>query len=162
MRGLRLQVSEPRNPPQVHKYWRRFVSKARQLPTPARRKRIGPVDVRVAATLRERRMALGLTLDEVATSIGLTAQQIHKYESAQNRIPAGRLNMLSQALGLPLAEFFDERPASPLPVSREEQLTQFAIVRLLRQVPDLEDQRLILSVVESIVSQLQRRTSGSG
>lgn len=105
-------------------------------------------------------MALGLTLDELATSIGLTAQQLHKYEAVQNRIPAGRLNMLSQALGLPLAEFFNDEPVASSDVSKAQQRTQFAIARLLRQVPDIEDQKLILSVVERIVSQLKRRSAG--
>ena len=64
-------------------------------------------DLHVGARLRERRIALGLTQQQLAELIGVTYQQAHKYETVSNRISAGRLYQLAQALGVDTNYFFD-------------------------------------------------------
>ena len=65
------------------------------------------VDRYVGNRILERRMILGLSLQQLAAMIGVTYQQAHKYERGLNRITAGRLYDIAQALAVPVAWFFD-------------------------------------------------------
>src|SRR4051794_1811541 len=67
-----------------------------------------PIDVRVGARLRLRRKMLGLSQEKLGDAIGLTFQQVQKYERGANRIGASRLYELSRALDVPVSFFFDE------------------------------------------------------
>ena len=71
------------------------------------RSRAQDVDRHVGARLRERRLMLGLTQQQMAELIGVTYQQTHKYETRINRISAGQLYQLAQALGVPIGYFYD-------------------------------------------------------
>ncbi len=65
------------------------------------------VDRFVGGRIRERRIMMGLTQQEMAELIGVTYQQAHKYERGINRVSAGRLFDIAQALGVPVSHFFD-------------------------------------------------------
>lgn len=65
------------------------------------------VDRFVGSRIRERRVMLGLTQQQMAELIGVTYQQAHKYERGVNRISAGRLFGIGNALGVPVTYFFD-------------------------------------------------------
>lgn len=69
-----------------------------------------PVDIHVGARVREQRKAKGLSQGELGDSLGLTFQQIQKYERGANRIGASRLYQLSCILGVPVTYFFDAMP----------------------------------------------------
>src|SRR3954464_14114401 len=66
-----------------------------------------PIDVRVGARLRLRRNMLGLSQGELGEAIGVTFQQVQKYERGANRIGASRLHELSRILDVPVTFFFD-------------------------------------------------------
>jgi transcriptional regulator with XRE-family HTH domain len=66
------------------------------------------VDRLVGARLKERRTMLGLSQDDLAQRIGITYQQLHKYENAVNRISASRLFLCAQELNAPIDYFFDD------------------------------------------------------
>jgi transcriptional regulator with XRE-family HTH domain len=70
-----------------------------------------PVDISVGGRLRQRRTLLGMSQDKLGRAVGLTFQQIQKYERGVNRIGASRLLQLSRVLGVPIAYFFDDVPA---------------------------------------------------
>ncbi len=61
----------------------------------------------VGTRIRERRVMLGLSQQQMADLIGVTYQQAHKYERGINRISAGRLYEIAQVLGVPVSYFFD-------------------------------------------------------
>jgi transcriptional regulator with XRE-family HTH domain len=65
------------------------------------------VDRHVGARVRERRIMLGLTQQQLADLIGVTYQQAHKYERGINRISAGRLYEISHVLSVPVNYFFE-------------------------------------------------------
>jgi transcriptional regulator with XRE-family HTH domain len=65
------------------------------------------IDRHVGARMRERRVMLGLTQQQMAELIGVTYQQAHKYEKGINRIAAGRLHNIAQALGVEVSYFFE-------------------------------------------------------
>jgi transcriptional regulator with XRE-family HTH domain len=78
--------------------------------TPRRRgvrSRAQDIDRHVGARMRERRIMLGLTQQEMADLIGVTYQQAHKYERGINRISAGRLFAVAQILGVDVGYFFE-------------------------------------------------------
>ncbi len=67
-----------------------------------------PVDVHVGRRVRLRRTLLGLSQEKLGQAIGLTFQQIQKYERGANRIGASRLFELSKVLDIPVSFFFDD------------------------------------------------------
>lgn len=71
-------------------------------------KRPHPIDVHVGGRVRLRRTMLGMSQDKLADSLGLTFQQIQKYEKGVNRIGASRVFEISRILGVPIQFFFDD------------------------------------------------------
>lgn len=69
--------------------------------------RANDTDRHVGARIRERRIMLGLSQQQMADLIGVTYQQAHKYERGINRISAGRLYEIAQVLGVPVSYFFE-------------------------------------------------------
>ncbi len=83
-----------------------------------------PVDVHVGARLRVRRTLLGMSQEKLGEAIGLTFQQVQKYERGANRIGSSRLYDLTRVLDVPVEYFFGDMPAevaaSSLPQGRRK------------------------------------------
>jgi len=71
-----------------------------------------PVDVHVGARLRQRRSLLGMTQTKLGDALGISFQQMQKYEKGTNRISSSRLYALSGTLDVPVEYFFDDMPAA--------------------------------------------------
>ncbi len=71
-----------------------------------------PVDVHVGARLRQRRTLLGMSQTTLGDAIGLTFQQMQKYEKGSNRISASRLFALTRVLDVSVEYFFDDMPTA--------------------------------------------------
>jgi transcriptional regulator with XRE-family HTH domain len=67
-------------------------------------------DLHVGAQVRKRRKALGMSQETLAKAVGLTFQQIQKYERGSNRISASKLHEIGHHLGMPIAYFFEGLP----------------------------------------------------
>ena len=67
-----------------------------------------PVDVHVGSRVKQRRIVLGMSQDKLAKELGLTFQQVQKYERGTNRIGASRLHDMSRILTVPVSFFFEE------------------------------------------------------
>jgi transcriptional regulator with XRE-family HTH domain len=81
-----------------------------------RRKRLppgvsNPVDIHVGGRLRQRRSLMGLSQEKLGDAVGLTFQQIQKYERGANRMGASRLFQFSQILKVPISFFFEGMPS---------------------------------------------------
>lgn len=70
-----------------------------------------PVDIHVGARVRLRRQLLSMSQKDLAAALGITFQQVQKFERGMNRIAAGRLHDMSRALDVPISFFFDALPA---------------------------------------------------
>ena len=83
---------------------------SRPVGRPSRQKsdKPNPIDVQVGSRVRLRRNMLGLSQEKLGTSIGLTFQQVQKYERGANRIGASRLHELSRVMDVPVSFFFDD------------------------------------------------------
>ena len=73
-------------------------------------KKPNPVDTHVGSRVRLRRMLLGMRQERLGESMGLTFQQVQKYEKGVNRIGASRLFQISKILDVPIQFFFEEAP----------------------------------------------------
>lgn len=74
----------------------------------AEEKRPHPIDVHVGGRVRLRRTMIGMSQDKLADALGLTFQQIQKYEKGVNRIGASRVFEISRILNVPIQFFFDD------------------------------------------------------
>lgn len=75
-------------------------------------RRPNPIDIHVGGRVRFRRMLLGMSQEKLGEALGLTFQQVQKYEKGVNRIGASRLYDLSQVLQVPIQFFYEEAPIS--------------------------------------------------
>ena len=76
------------------------------------------IDVHVGARVRLRRTLMGLSQEKLGDALGLTFQQVQKYERGVNRIGASRLFALSRVLDVPITFFYDDMPAAVAGVTR--------------------------------------------
>lgn len=83
----------------------------------APRKQPNPIDIHVGSRLKLRRTMLGMTQEKLGEQLGVTFQQIQKYEKGTNRIGASRLQEISEILEAPVSFFFEE--ASPIDLRRD-------------------------------------------
>jgi transcriptional regulator with XRE-family HTH domain len=86
-------------------------------------------DRHVGARMRERRLMLGLTQQQLAELIGVTYQQAHKYEKGINRIAGGRLYTIAKALGVEVGFFYgglDAEPGAFEPTSKQRLLLELS------------------------------------
>ncbi len=74
-------------------------------------RKANPMDVHVGTRVRMRRMLLGMSQERLGELLGLTFQQVQKYEKGVNRIGASRLFELSRVLEVPVQYFYDEAPS---------------------------------------------------
>lgn len=79
---------------------------------PMTKKSPNPIDKHVGSRVRMRRMMIGMSQEKLGESLGITFQQIQKYEKGTNRIGASRLQNISSVLGVQVAFFFDGAPSS--------------------------------------------------
>lgn len=77
------------------------------------KKQPNPIDIHVGGRVRLRRMMLGMSQEKLGEQLGITFQQIQKYEKGTNRIGASRLQHIATVLSVPVAFFFEDAPATP-------------------------------------------------
>src|SRR5436309_15895828 len=88
---------------------------------PKRGRSTAAIDDHVGARIRERRIMLGFSQQQLAQMIGVTYQQAHKYERGLNRISAGRLYEIAQVLSVPVSWFFEGLASDVSPVEPTQQ-----------------------------------------
>ncbi len=81
-------------------------------PVPEKDGRPSPIDIHVGSRIRLRRTLLGMSQERLGESLGLTFQQVQKYERGVNRVGASRLFDLARVLDVPISFFFDDMPDS--------------------------------------------------
>ena len=125
-------------------------------------KRPDPVDIEVGHRIRIERLSRGLSQTALANQLGVTFQQVQKYEKGVNRVGAGRLTKIAEVLGVQVSTFFagnqiiaDEQTNEAGEPSPLKLLTVSGAFRLLRAYAEIEDgtlRRSIVDLVEQISS----------
>jgi transcriptional regulator with XRE-family HTH domain len=111
------------------------------------RSRAQDIDRHIGARMRERRIMLGLTQQQLADLIGVTYQQAHKYEKGINRIAAGRLSRIAQALGVEIGYFYEgmgQTPAAGAATPQQRLLLELA--RSFMALPSRKHQEAICNL----------------
>jgi Predicted transcriptional regulators len=101
-----------------------------------------PVDVHVGARIRLRRTMLGFSQGELGKALGLTFQQVQKYERGSNRVSASTLHRMAGILGVTVSFFFDDLPEhlEPAPQGRQDDaLIRRESLELLRNYYTIPD-----------------------
>ncbi|KQR32011.1 MULTISPECIES: helix-turn-helix domain-containing protein [Rhizobium/Agrobacterium group] len=76
------------------------------------KKKPNPIDIHVGSRIRLRRTMLGMSQEKLGESLGITFQQIQKYEKGTNRVGASRLQNISAILNVPVSFFFEDAPGA--------------------------------------------------
>jgi transcriptional regulator with XRE-family HTH domain len=126
-----------------------------------------PIDKHVGGRVRMQRMVLGMSQEKLGDAIGLTFQQVQKYEKGANRISASRLQQIADVLGVPVTFFFDGAPGLPRASSHEaneapapELLTDFlstsdgiALAKAFTRIRRAKVRRGIVRLVEELTTE---------
>ena len=116
-----------------------------------------PIDVHVGGRIRLRRMMSGLSQERLGEQMGLTFQQIQKYEKGANRVGASRLFQLAQVLKVPVSYFFDDLESdhdSLKPAGFAEPNSQDFVLEFLNSREGLELNRAFVKIQDP---QVRRR-----
>ena len=115
------------------------------------------VDTHVGQRIRDKRNERGMSQTEVANALGVTFQQVQKYERGTNRVGASRLFDLSRILSVPVQYFFEDLENQPTPIEEEDdnviRLMKSDTVELVEAYYKVENpqvRRQILSTIRSI------------
>jgi transcriptional regulator with XRE-family HTH domain len=124
-----------------------------------------PIDKHVGSRVRMRRMMLGMSQEKLGNNLGLTFQQVQKYEKGTNRIGASRLQQISHILQVPVSFFFEGAPANttaqpgdgmseaPSPAYVSDFLATsdgLALTKAFMRISDMKLRRRIVDLVEQI------------
>jgi transcriptional regulator with XRE-family HTH domain len=127
-----------------------------------------PVDKHVGSRVRMRRMMLGMSQEKLGDALGLTFQQVQKYEKGTNRIGASRLQQISHILQVPVAFFFEGAPQlagmpppnefdeAPSPAYVADFLATsdgLSLTKAFMRIPDAKLRRRIVELVQQIVGE---------
>jgi transcriptional regulator with XRE-family HTH domain len=105
-----------------------------------------------------RRLFLGMNQESLAKALGLTFQQIQKYEGGANRVSASRLSKTAEVLGVPVSFFFSDIPAAENPASKEDEARRerlhrpesIDLVRFYYAIQDPEIRNRFLDMVKAV------------
>ena len=133
------------------------------LDTAQHAKKPNPVDIHVGALIRGRRKVLGMSQEKLGDAVGITFQQIQKYEKGVNRVGASRLQQIAYTLGVSPAFFFEDAPSHGVSnnVEKDEAIAFMQspdgvrLARLWIKIGDGKARRQLLGVIELVASQLR-------
>jgi len=114
------------------------------------KKKPNPIDVHVGSRIRLRRNMLGMSQEKLGESLGITFQQIQKYEKGTNRVGASRLQAISSILGVPVSFFFEDAPGGESVETRgmaEESSASF-VVDFLNSAEGLQLNRAFVQIAD--------------
>ena len=117
-----------------------------------------PIDVHVGGRIRMRRLLLGMNQETLANALGLTFQQVQKYEGGANRVSASRLSAMAEILGVPISYFFGDLRADDAEISAEDQQWRehlqrpetIEFIRLYYAIPDPKIRQQFLEMAKTV------------
>ncbi|MCX5495764.1 helix-turn-helix transcriptional regulator [Kaistia dalseonensis] len=111
-------------------------------------KTIDPIDIEVGRRVRLQRMSIGMSQEKLGDELGITFQQIQKYEKGTNRISASRLVRMATVLGVPAAALL---PTDDVPATAPPQMSQQAF-RVGMHFEEIRDGRLRNALASSVAA----------
>src|SRR2546426_658066 len=117
---------------------------------PRRGRSTAAIDDHVGARIRERRIMLGLTQQQLADMIGVTYQQAHKYERGINRVSAGRLFEIGRVLGVPVAFFYEGIDGNQQPQVSDRQRMCLELARNFSSITNERHQEALTQLARAL------------
>ncbi|MEM5493240.1 helix-turn-helix domain-containing protein [Hoeflea sp. AS16] len=131
------------------------------------KKKPNPIDIHVGSRIRLRRTMLGMSQEKLGEALGITFQQIQKYEKGTNRVGASRLQNISTILNVPVSFFFEDAPGDPStaqPGMAEANSSNYVVDflssseglqlnRAFIKIPDPKVRRKLVDLVKSLASE---------
>ena len=118
----------------------------------AAKKTPNPIDVHVGSRIRLRRNMISMSQEKLGEALGITFQQIQKYEKGTNRVGASRLQQISQVLGVPVAFFFEDAPGdAPAGAEMAESNSSAYVVDFLSSAEGLQLNRSFARISDAKV-----------
>ena len=121
--------------------------------TNIRSDRRGPIDFEIGKRIRVRRLLLGMKQRTLADALGVTWQQVHKYERGINRVASSRLAAMADALGVPISYLVGDglaQTSQHMPSDLMERPDALRLMRLYYAIRDERVRRQVLTIVEAI------------
>ena len=116
----------------------------------SRRARAEDIDRNVGARVRQRRIMLGLTQQQMADLIGVTYQQAHKYEKGINRVAAGRLYQMARVLGVDVGYFFEGLNGHGSTQASPKQRMLLELARNFISIPTRKHQEAVCTLARAL------------
>jgi transcriptional regulator with XRE-family HTH domain len=110
------------------------------------KKKPNPIDIHVGGRIRLRRNMLGLSQEKLGESLGITFQQIQKYEKGTNRVGASRLQAIASILEVPVAFFFEDAPGGTAVEGLSEESQTTYVVDFLSSTEGLRLNRAFVRI----------------
>jgi transcriptional regulator with XRE-family HTH domain len=111
-------------------------------------------DIEVGRRVRAFRLQKGLSQEKLADQLGVTFQQVQKYEKGTNRVAAGRLQRIAEILEVPITEFFTQhRSIGATPEELADTAGALRLVRSYSRIRDPKLQQAVLYFVEKVAAE---------
>ena len=120
----------------------------------------GKVDVIVGDRIRRRRILMGLTQDQLGEALGVSYQQIQKYETGSNRVSAGRLYVLAQTLETSPAWFFEGIGESAAPGDDDTPASSRLAIECVRNLGRISDRKVRSAILVMIRTLAEAEEAG--
>lgn len=117
----------------------------------SREKKPDPIDVHVGKRIRARRMLTGISQTELAAVLGVSQQQVQKYEQGITRISPSRLQRVADALEHPAAQFFEGAPGARVRPMRAQPINDDDVIQFLATVEGVDLNRAFLRIREGSI-----------
>jgi transcriptional regulator with XRE-family HTH domain len=121
-----------------------------------------PIDKHVGSRVRMRRMMLGMSQEKLGDALGLTFQQVQKYEKGTNRVGAGRLPQIAEILGVPIAALFKDYAGTvSVPVNLVTDKTAVKMLTAYADITDRSVRRNLSELVDRIARSAKKKSRRS-
>jgi transcriptional regulator with XRE-family HTH domain len=117
---------------------------------PAGHPRLQKLDRHVAARLRECRIMRGMTQHQLAELIGVSYQQVHKYETGINRVAAGGLYQIARVLGVDVGDFYEGLQSERRLIPADQQRMLLELSRNFTKIPKQEYQEALADLARAL------------
>ena len=114
---------------------------------------IDNIDKVIGTKIFEFRISMGLSRQELGERIGVTHQQMQKYEKGTNRVSVGRLALIAAALRKPIEEFFDNISDKHNPVKTQHQRMCIEVARNFMRIKQSHHQDAVSSLVRTLADE---------
>jgi transcriptional regulator with XRE-family HTH domain len=122
-----------------------------------KKQKIDNIDIEIANRLREYRRSMNLSQKNIGEILGVSVQQVQKYEKAVNRISSGNLYRISKLFQLPITYFFEDDVANNLTANINKEFSDQDFSKIIKKITDQTIRNLLFKLAEYIALNEQRK-----